>query len=167
MDHATPDLRALDLGGVTLAYTIDRATLLASQLERLATAGAHQIAGQFANLEFWLAEAVHVLATIDDYPRRFRQLRDAQAAWVTAHGTRILGPCAICGGRCELGPHAPSPPTRISSDAMDAARRGVRQGCHRLLLRFYRARLLDEPALRAACDRVGISVEPEDLAVLA
>ncbi len=60
MDHATPDLRALDLGGVTLAYTIDQATLLASQLERLATAGAHQIAGQFANLEFWLAEAVHV-----------------------------------------------------------------------------------------------------------
>ena len=64
-----------------MAYTLEQAAVLAGQLERLATSGAHQIAGQFANLEFWLDEAVRVLATIDDYPRRFRLLRDAQAAW--------------------------------------------------------------------------------------
>jgi len=130
-----------------MSYTTEQAALLAGQLERLASAGVHQIAGQFANLEFWLGEAVHVLATIDDYPRRFRQLREAQIAWVTAHGTQVLGYCAHCGGRCELGPQTPAAPTRISSDEMDAARRGVRQGCYRLLLRCYRAHLVDEPAL--------------------
>jgi hypothetical protein len=129
-----------------MAYTTDQAALLASQLERLATSGAHQIAGQFANLEFWLAEAVHVLATITDYPQRFRQLRDAQSAWVTTHGTRVSGPCAHCGGRCELGPHAPPPPTRISSDEMDAARRGVRRG----LLSTASAVLSRAPARRAS-----------------
>jgi hypothetical protein len=106
---------------------------------------------------------VHVLATIDDYPRRFRQLRDAHAAWVSAHGTRVLGPCPQCGGRCELGAQPPKAPTRVSSDDMDAARRDVRQGCYRFLLRCYRARLLDEPALRAAGERIGVSVEREDL----
>lgn len=46
---------------------------------------------------------------------------------------------------------------------MDAARRAVRRGCYRLLLRCFRAGLLDEPALRAACDRIGVTVEREDL----
>jgi len=146
-----------------VSYTIEQAAVLADQLERLATSGVHQIAGQFANLEFWLTEAVHVLATIDDYPRRFRQLRDAQAAWVTAHGTEVLGYCAVCDGRCELGPRTPAALTRISSDELDLARRGVRRGCYRLLLRCHRARLLAEPALRTACDRIGVVLEREDL----
>ncbi len=146
-----------------MSYTIEQAAVLAGQLERLATSGVHQIAGQFANLEFWLKEAEHVLATIDDYPRRFRQLRDAQTAWVTAHGTQVLGYCAHCGGCCELGQRAPAAPTRISSDELDLARRGVGKGCYQLLLRCHRAHLLAESELRAACDRVGVTLETEDL----
>jgi hypothetical protein len=42
----------------------------------------------------------------------------------------------------------------------------VRQGCRHLLLRFFRVHLLDEPALRAACDRVGVALEREDLDIV-
>ena len=148
-----------------MVYTRDLGALLAAQLERLATSNAHQLAGQFANLSFWLAETEHVLATIDDYPLRFRRLRDAQVAWVTAHGTMTLGPCAQCGGgRCELGSSTPPPPTRTSSADMDRARAAVHRGCYRLLIRYHRLALLDEAALQAGCDRIGVTLEREDLA---
>lgn len=145
-------------------YSIEQAALLAHQLEGLATREAHQLAGHVANLEFWLGETCHVLATIDDYPDRFRRLRDGQRAWVKLHETRTNRPCPICReSPCELGAQPPPPPTRIPSEDMDAARRGVRQGCYRFLLRLYRIGLLDEPALRIACDRVGVTLEREDM----
>jgi hypothetical protein len=145
-------------------YSIEQAELVARQLEGLAAREAHQLAGHVANLDFWLGEASHVLATIDDYPDRFPRLRDGQQAWVKQHETRTHMPCAICRGRpCELGPQPPPAPTRISSEDMDAARRMVRQGCYRFFLRLYRIGLLDESALRIACDRVGVTLEREDM----
>jgi hypothetical protein len=144
------------------SYTTEQAALLATQLERLATGGPHQVAGQFANLEFWLDEAVHALAVIAGYPRRFHALRDAQQHWVSAHHTTTLY-CAMCNGRCELGPRSPLPPTRTSSSDLDEARRAVQQGCRRLLVRCHRLGLLDAAALSAACDRIGAALEPEDL----
>jgi hypothetical protein len=144
-------------------YTLEHASLLARQLAALATRDAHQLAGQVANLEFWLGEARHVLATIDGYPARFRRLRDGQQAWVARHETRDRRPCPYCGGKpCELA-GTPPPPTRTSSDDLEAARRAVRQGCYRLLLRLHSLALLDEPALEAACDSVGVTLEREDL----
>jgi hypothetical protein len=145
-------------------YSIEQSALLARQLEGLATREAHQLAGHVANLEFWLGETCHVLATIDDYPDRFRRLREGQQAWVELHETRTNRPCLICRGKpCELGPQPPPAPTRISSDDMDAARRGLRQGCYRFLLRLHRLGLLDEPGLRVACERIGVTLEREDL----
>ena len=88
-----------------MSYSIKRAILIADQLERLATQNAHQLAGQVANLAFWISEAVHAISTIDDYPVRFRRLRDAQVGWVKAHGTKICGYCPHYGGACE--PHQP------------------------------------------------------------
>ena len=146
-----------------MAYSIDRAALIADQLERFAHSNAHQLAGHVANLEFWLDEAVHALRTIDDYPGRFRRLRDAQGAWVKAHGTKVSDYCPICGGGCEFGPQAPLPPTRIPSEQMNEARVRLRRSAYRFLLRGHRLRLLDEAALRAACDRIGITAESEDL----
>lgn len=145
-----------------MSYTTEQAELIAVQLERLATGGAHQVAGQSTNLEFWLDESLHAIAVIDDYPRRFRALRHAQTAWVAAHHTTTLH-CPQCVGPCELGPRTPELPVRASSEEMDAARRAVRQGCYRLLLRCHRLGVIDEAALRAACERVGVTVEREDI----
>jgi hypothetical protein len=146
-----------------MAYSIDRAVILADQLERFAHSNVHQLAGQIANLDFWLDEAVHSLRVIEDYPPRFRRLRDAQVAWVEAHGTKVSGYCPIGMGGCELRPSKPEPPSRIPSEQMAEARSRVQRSAYRFLLRSYRAGLLDEAAVRAACDRIGLVAEPEDL----
>ncbi len=146
-----------------MAYSIDRAALLTEQLDRFAHSNAHQLAGQAANLEFWIDEAVHALRTIDEYPGRFRRLREAQVAWVRAHGTKVSGYCEICGGACEFGPESPMPPQRIPSDQMEEARARLRRAAYAFLLRCYRSGLLLETGLRAAGDRIGIAVESEDL----
>ena len=147
-----------------MSYTTERATLMASQLERLATYNAHELAGQLPNLEFWLAEAAHALAVIDDYPARFVRLRDAQVRWVDAHGTRVMaGHCDHCGGRCELGPVKPQAPRRIPSADLDATRRAVRDGAYHLLLRLLREGWSDEARVRAGCDQVGTSIDVDDL----
>ncbi|MBA3464312.1 MAG: hypothetical protein H0T46_30450 [Deltaproteobacteria bacterium] len=146
-----------------MSYTLEHAALLARQLEKLATARTHHAAPQFANLEFWLAEVEHVIATIREYPQRFRRLRDAQQAWVRAHGTRTTEHCLHCGGPCDLGPQPPAPPTRISSDEMEAAQRDLQRAAYRLLLRGYRIKMVDEPALMAACARIGMTLERDDL----
>lgn len=39
-----------------MSHSTDRAALIAGQLERLARQNAHQLAGQVANLDFWIAE---------------------------------------------------------------------------------------------------------------
>lgn len=146
-----------------MAYSIDQAIAVAEQLEKFTTSYVHHLAGQLANLDFWLDEASRALKVIDDYPRRFTLMRDAQAAWVTAHGTVVSELCPICRGACEFGRETPRPPTRIASQELEAARRRLKDAAYHLLLRFYRAGLLDELALRAACERVGTSVDLADL----
>ena len=145
-----------------MSYSIERADLIAGQLERLATQNTHQLAGQVANVGFWIAEAVSAIAVIDQYPTRFRLLRDAQVEWVQTHGTRVSGYCAQCGGACEFGPSTPAPPQRIPSEDLDGAREGVRHAARRYLLRLYRARFMDEDAVRRACGEIGVGLETED-----
>jgi hypothetical protein len=145
-------------------YSVEQASLLARQLEGLATRYAHQVAGQFANLEFWLDEVAHVVATINDYPRRFRQLREAQAAWVQAHDTKLTPRCGICRGPCEFGAEPPPAPSRIPSEELSAARTAVQRACYRFLLRLYRIGVLAPDALQDACDRIDVTLEREDLA---
>ena len=145
-----------------MSYSIKRAGLIADQLERLATQNVHQLSGQVANLGFWMAEAAGAISALDDYPVRFRLLRDAQVGWVEAHGVTVSGYCAHCGGRCELGPTKPEPPQRTPSENVEAAREGVRRAARRYLLRLYRARFLDEDAVRQACAEIRVGVETED-----
>ena len=144
------------------AYSIERAALIAEQLERLASLNVHQLAGQFANLDFWITEAAGALSALDGYSARFRALRDAQVAWVEAHGTKVYGPCPVCGGVCEFDPMTPPPPRRIPSEDIDAGRTRVRHAARRYLLRLYRARFLSEDAVRRLCDQLGANVETED-----
>ena len=146
-----------------MSYSIQKATLIAEQIERLSTQNTHQLAGQVANLDFWIAEAAQAIVTADEYPDRFRRLRDAQVGWVKAHGTRVSGYCAHCGGACEFGPQVPEAPRRIPAEDLAAARTAIRQAVRRYLLRLYRAHFLDDGALRQACAQVGVPLESEDL----
>jgi hypothetical protein len=148
----------------TVPYSIAAASLIADQLERLATQHVHQLAGQSSNLEFWIAEAAHAIAVLDGYPKRFRNLHDAQVSWVRSHATVVTVHCPQCRGPCEFGPVTPSAPKRTPSEEIAAATDGVRRASSRFLLRLFHASLLSEGELRAHVDALGIFLEPEDLA---
>ncbi len=148
-----------------MAYSIERANLIAQQLAVFSSAYAHHLRGHFANLDFWIGEATLAMGVLDEYPQRFAAMRDAQAEWVRAHDTVVGTYCPHCGGRCELGPKMkpPDPPIAIAPQAFEAARRRLRDAAYQFLLRGHRAGLLDEGALREHCGRVGTGVDQADL----
>ena len=144
-------------------YSIARAELIAEQIGRFATQHLHQLAGHHANLGFWIAEAAAAVRTIDDYQRRFRQLRDAQLAWVGEHGTKVTRNCPVCRGPCEFGPQTPDRPQRVPSEDLNAAREALRRAVRQFLVRLHRAGFMSEKEVREAAESVGASIEIEDL----
>lgn len=146
-----------------MVYSIEQAELLATQLEKFTTSYAHHLVGQFANLEFWLDEVTHALSVLENYNKRFNEMRDAQKVWVEAHKTVVSGFCSHCGGTCEFDPRRPEPPTRIRSQELEAEKRRLKDAAYKFLLRCHRMGLLDEPELKKLCERVGTSVDLKDL----
>lgn len=104
-----------------MVYSIEQAETVASQLEKFTTSLVHQ-------LSFWLDEVAHSLKVIDDYPRGFAAMRDAQRDWIAAHETVVQGYCRLCGGACEFSPNPlpPSPPKRIDSHELEGASRRLK-----------------------------------------
>lgn len=100
---------------------------------------------------------------IDEYQQRFRQLRDAQVAWVREHNTTITRYCPICRGGCELGPQTPERPHRVPAEDLNAARDAVRHSVRRFLVRLYQAGFVSEAEVREAAAIVGATIDAEDL----
>jgi hypothetical protein len=149
-----------------MIYTIEKANLISEQLSRFTTGYAHHVAGQFANIDFWLHEVQESIKTIDEYKKRFNNIRDAQQKWVTGHGTAVYDYCPICGGKCEFsdGTGTPPPPVRTSGDELNAARKELIDSTYFFLLRCYRMNLLNESDLETKCSEMGIrSIDPSDL----
>jgi hypothetical protein len=148
-----------------MAYSIERADQVAIQLEKFSTSFAHQVAGQFANLAFWLDQVIHAIAVIDGYPKRFEAMNAGQQAWVTNHDTMVGSYCRHCGGACELEPALgpPNAPRRIDARQMDAAKRRLKDSAYHFLVRCHRNGLLDKAELIAACERIGTSVDFADI----
>jgi hypothetical protein len=85
----------------------------------------HQLAGQVANLDFWLAQVRHALAAIDGYGVRFVRMEAAQERYVAAHGTTEFIQNAD-----ERIERKASPPRRIPDRELRKARRALtRPGC--------------------------------------
>ncbi|MEZ4446187.1 MAG: hypothetical protein R3B72_44330 [Polyangiaceae bacterium] len=144
-------------------YSVAKAALIADQIRRFATQHVHQLAAHHANLDFWIAEAASAVQTIDDYHRRFKRLRNAQVKWVREHDTKISWYCPICRGGCEFGPQTPARPRRVSSDDLAEARDDLRRAVRQYLVRLYHAELINEAEIREHAERVGASIETEDL----
>jgi len=49
-----------------------------SSLKKFTTGYVHHLVGHFSNVDFWLAEVVAALKTIDEHNSRFQLLYDAQ-----------------------------------------------------------------------------------------
>jgi hypothetical protein len=129
-----------------MAFTCDLARLVANQLSRFVTLNRHQLAGQVANLDFWIAEARHALAVIDGYGARFRRLKQAQTRYVKHNQT-----------------FAPEPLHSTPDADLRDARRSLCEATHGFLMRCFHEGLVDEHALRAACESLGIGIDPTDL----
>ena len=148
-----------------MAYIIDQANAVAAMLEKFTTAHAYQVAGQFANLEFWIGETVHAVDALDGYTERFERLSAAQSGWIGTHNVVVGSYCPACKGQCEFEPDLkpPQAPTEIPSERQNEAIRRLRDGMYFFLVRCFRMNLIDENALRDVCARVGTSVEARDL----
>lgn len=146
-----------------MIYTIRKANSVSEQLRKFTTGYAHHVAGQFANIGFWIAEVKVSLKTIDEYNKRFISMRDGQKKWVDFHGTVVFEFCPYCGGKCELSNGKPAPPIRTSSQDLKEARRKLVDSIYYFLLRCFQLKLLDVNTLKNLCDDIGISIELSDI----
>lgn len=141
-----------------MSFSTEMAKLVAGQLSRFVTLNRHQLAGQAANLDFWLAQVRHALQVIDGYGHRFQRLKSAQHKHIAEHHTTefmLDDPC------CTQS--APSPPQRIRDSEMQEARRELREAAYQFVIRCCREGFMEESALRQACSNLGIGVEVADL----
>ena len=135
-----------------MSFSTELAKLVTEQLSRFVTLNRHQLAGQVANLDFWLGEARHALKVIDGYGERFVRMDGAQEAYVVRHGTKefVLD---VDGYKPR---HHPTPPRRIPDRELQKARKLVTEATSRFLQRCWREGLISEQQLFEASRDLGI-----------
>ena len=144
-----------------MAYSSDIANIVADQLAKLVTLNRHQLAGQVANLDFWLGEVRHCLEVIDGYNRRFDQLKAAQKNYVTKHRTVEFDTGKPwCSGNLE---RPASKVRRVPDDELSEARCKLCDATCRFLVRCCKEGMIPESVLLENCAQLGIRVEPRDL----
>ncbi len=134
-----------------MSFSTDMAHLVAEQLSRFVTLNRHQLAGQVANLDFWLAEVRHALAVIDGYGVRFVRMQGAQEQYVTAHGTTESVP-----GVDDFTERRASPPRRIPDRELRKARSALTEATKHFLERCRREGFVSESELSDAIGSLGI-----------
>lgn len=148
-----------------MIYTIEKANLIAEQLQRFTTGYAFHVTGHFTNIDFWFNEAQTALSAIDEHNSRFNNLRDAFTEWEEKHGEIVSEHCPICRGICEFGVIKVSPPKRKWTTELNAARKDLVNSIYYFLTRCYRMGLLNDNELKQKCDLIGTSIDPNDLIV--
>ncbi len=136
-----------------MSFSTDMAWVVAGQLSRFVTINRHQLAGQAANLDFWLAQARHALSVIDGYGVRFVRMHGAQEQYVTANWTTE----PALGVDCFPTQRRASPPRRIPDRELQKARRALTEATLRFLERCHRDGLISESELSEARETVGLA----------
>jgi hypothetical protein len=137
--------------GSLVSFSTDLARLVAKQIDRLVTLNRHQLAGQAANLDFWLGKARNAVEVIDGYGRRFGRLKAAHADHVARHRTTeflLDDPCCT--------QTAPAPPRRVPERELWEARRALCDSAERLLARCRADGLIDDVELARALGELGL-----------
>lgn len=138
-----------------MPFSTDIAALVSNQLARFVTLNPHQLAGQAANLDFWLGQVRHCLSVIDGYAGRFRQMKAAQAQHVALHQTiefSMSDPCCTAA--------SPRPPRKIADNELSSARRELCENARRFLVRCHHEGHLDAAGFQQACETAGIGFDP-------
>src|SRR5262249_14826626 len=134
-----------------MSFSTDLAGLVANQLSRFVTLNRHQLAGQVANLDFWLDQVRHAMAFIDGYGVRFIRMEGAQERYVVAHGTTEF----VLEVDYPVERKA-SPPHRIPDRELQKARRTLTEAVTRFLERCLRDDLISESQMTTALEALGI-----------
>ena len=148
-----------------MIYTVKKAQLISEQLRKFSDSDSWMVVGQYVNIEFWINEVQTSLQAIHN--ARFRRMYTAQKDWIDSHSVQIPDNCRICGGICELGngkkkPRLPqkSPETTIEKKEV---RKELVDNMYSFLRRSYKLGLLDETDFRKYCDKIGTSVDLDDI----
>ncbi len=140
-----------------MSFSEKLARVVADQLERFVTLNTHQLAGHVANLDFWIAQARHVVEGIDGYEPRFRRLKAGQDQYVVEHQTETyLLDDAYIRWKADS-------PQRVAHSSLRDARRAVTDATYRFLVRCCNEQLIPEEQLRDICKSLDISVESTDI----
>jgi hypothetical protein len=137
-----------------MSFSTDMAKLVADQLSRFVTLNRHQLAGQVANLDFWLLQVRHCLEVVDGYGKRFQRLKKAQAKYVVKHALiehALDDPC------CTQS--MPSPPRKVPDEELRNARTALCDATRRFLVRCCKEGFVDESVLRKSCSDLGIGLD--------
>ncbi len=141
-----------------MAFSSDMAKLVADQLSRFVTLNQHQLAGQAANLDFWLGQVRNGLEVIDGYGKRFQRLRAGQSRHVADHHTTEFSLDDPC---CTQG--KPAPPRKVPDSELRDARTALCDAARRFLVRCCNEGFIEESVLRRACADLGIGVDSVEL----
>lgn len=146
-----------------MIYTVEKANLIARQLRKFTSGYAHHVVGQYANIDFWMNEATEALLVIDNHRHRFDKMYNAQKNWIEDHGTAVHEYCPICRGRCEFSDGKPTLPELKFKRQLVESRQELTDAAYFFLVRCFKIGLLQKEELKARCDLIGTSIDPNDL----
>ncbi len=149
-----------------MIYTIESANLIAERLRKFTDSHDYMVAGQFANIDFWINEVVNSIRAIDEHNVRFEKMCEAQKEWIEEKNVRVPDYCHICNGICELSEQhykKPEPPKRKAKSEKKEARKELIDSAYYFLIRCYKIELLNEKELKNYCSQIGTGVDSFDL----
>jgi hypothetical protein len=128
-----------------MPFSTDIAKLVTDQLSRFITLRPHQLAGQAANVDFWLAQVRHAIGIIDGYGVRFVRMEGAQQQYIAARNVKlsVVGPAGV-------EERKPSAPHRIPDRELRQARRDLVEAVDRFLQRCLSEGLVADSVVSAA-----------------
>lgn len=148
-----------------MIYTIKKANLVAEQLRKFTDSYSYMVAGQYANIDFWIAETISSLKALDDHNNRFKKMYNAQNDWIEEKNVKVPDYCFICNGICELshdGYRKPELPKLRSKSEKKESRKNLVDSFYYFLIRCYKVGLLNEEEMNAFCKEIGTSIDPQD-----
>ncbi|GLB50253.1 hypothetical protein [Neptunitalea lumnitzerae] len=148
----------------SLDFEKQRAKLISEQLRKFTDSYAYMVAGQFANIDFWINEAITSLKALDEHNIRFEKMYNAQKNWIEEKKVKVPDYCYICNGICELSHDGYITPD-LPKQKIDKTeiRKKLINSVYYFLIRCYKVGLLDQEEMKSFCNQIGTDIDPYDL----
>lgn len=149
-----------------MIYTIERANLITKKLRMFTDSNTYIVAGQFANIDFWIEETISSIRAIDEHNVRFEKMYEAQKNWIEEKNVKEPNYCHICNGICELtAQHYKKPelPKQRAKNEKKESKKELVDSAYYFLVRCFKIGLLNKEDLKNYCNQIGTNIDPDDL----